>query len=77
MFSIDPEGMENTCTTNALSRIVRTSAARTITVRSRQKGRFRLVACWPLSLSSPVASASLVPSVAGFASSSDSALVVR
>src|ERR1700761_2134983 len=44
VFSIDPEGMENTCTTNALSRIVSASAATTITARSRQKDRFRFLA---------------------------------
>src|ERR1700722_20359919 len=41
VFSIDPLGMENTCTTNALSRIVSARAATTITTRSRQKDRFR------------------------------------
>src|SRR5580692_1833935 len=33
--------MENTSTTNALSRMVRASAATTMTTRSRQNGRFR------------------------------------
>src|ERR1700722_5098475 len=42
VFSIDPEGMENTWTTNDFSRIVRTRAATTITPRSRQKDRLRL-----------------------------------
>ncbi len=65
MFSIDPEGMENTCTTNAFSRIVRTSAAITMTVRSRQNARFRLVV--------PFASS---PGAAESASSSDGRLVV-
>src|SRR6516164_8596608 len=46
VFSIDPEGMENTCTTNALSRMVRASAA---TTRSRQKGRPRRVLFLPAS----------------------------
>src|SRR3984957_10174549 len=47
-FSIDPVGMENTCTTNALSRIVSARAATTITIRSRQKDRFRGRACFRL-----------------------------
>src|SRR3984957_20187145 len=41
VVSIDPEGMENTCTTNALSRMVSARAATTITNSSRQKDRFR------------------------------------
>src|SRR5579863_9291324 len=44
VVSIDPLGMENTCTTNAFSRIVSARAATTITTRSRQNDRFRCFA---------------------------------
>src|SRR5215472_8596420 len=43
VFSIDPDGMANTWTTNALTRMVRTSAAMTMTTRSRQKDRARFL----------------------------------
>src|ERR1700760_3038974 len=62
VFSIDPEGMENTCTTKALSRIVKTRAATTMIPRSRQKDRLRLSGA-------PEASGACSPSAAAPSSS--------